>query len=125
MPFMTNPKIMNHEETLSNEDSIQNHASHPLHSPAADALDHDPSSMQDTLEDQGRTNHNRPTSEGPENSPAIATADDGGAEEELGAFDDAHLQVDQPKKKKKKSKKSKPKSKRGLVTTRPSKAETC
>jgi hypothetical protein len=37
------------------------------------------------------------------------------SEEEPGAFDDSHLQVDQPKKKKKKSKK--PKSKRGLVMT--------
>ncbi|ERF68255.1 hypothetical protein EPUS_02711 [Endocarpon pusillum Z07020] len=115
MPFVTNFKIMNHKNTLSNEDSIQNHANHPLHSPAADALGLDSSSMmQDTMEDQGGSNHNRPTGEGPENSPAIDTADDGGAEEELGAFDDAHLQVDQPKKKKKKSKKSKPKSKRGL-----------
>lgn len=41
---------------------------------------------------------------------------DGESEEEIGAFDDSHLQVDQEKKKgKKKSKKRKPKSKRGLV----------
>ena len=38
------------------------------------------------------------------------------SEEEPGAFDDLHLQVDQPKNKKKKKKKSKkPKSQRGLV----------
>jgi hypothetical protein len=35
------------------------------------------------------------------------------SEEKRGAFDDSHLQVDQPKKKKKRSKR--PKSKRGLV----------
>ena len=115
---------MNHEETLSIGDSAQNHANHPLRSPAADVLDHD-SSVQDTMEDQGGSNPNRPTGEGPEISPAVDPADNGGTEEELGAFDDTHLQVDQPKKKKKKSKKSKPKSKRGLVTIGPSKPETC
>lgn len=40
---------------------------------------------------------------------------DGQSEEELGAFDDSHLQVDKSKKKKKKKKSKKPKSKRGLV----------
>ncbi len=124
---MKTPVITSHEETLSNGDSAQSHANRSLRSAAADAPDHGSSrNMQDTMENQGGSNPNGTTNEEPEISSAIVSADDGGAEEELGAFDDSHLQVDQSKeKKKKKSKKRKPKSKRGLVTVRSTKAETC
>ena len=47
-------------------------------------------------------------------APAASPLADDRSDEEMGAFDDSHLQVDQPKKKKKK-KNRKPKSKRGLV----------
>ena len=70
------------------------------------------SSMHVTSRTQHGIDATRPLAQGI-NTASASPLDNRESEDELGAFDDSHLQVDQPKKKKKKSKK--PKSKRGLV----------
>ena len=65
-------------------------------------------------ESGGEANTTSPTVETQDTAVAAAPSEKSELDEDLGAFDDSHLQHDEPKKKKKK-KKSKPKSKRGLV----------
>jgi hypothetical protein len=69
----------------------------------------------DRTESGSEVNTSSATVEVQNTAPAAPPSDNGEPEEDLGAFDDAHLQHDAGKKKKRK-KKNKPKSKRGLVT---------
>jgi hypothetical protein len=70
---------------------------------------------QTTSEGQNEPNANTEATESHQVAPAASSLVVGDSEDEPGAFDDSHLQVDEPKKKKKKKAKRKPKSKRGLV----------
>ena len=122
MPLVTGLNNEDGGETTRDGSSAQNGTSQPVRAPAAGALGHssdrdevDHTSMRGTVETQGRVTAKHKIARVPDVRPAAVLPDDGETGEELGAFDDSHLQVDQPKNKKK-SKKKKPKSKRGLVT---------
>lgn len=110
-----------HSETVRERASARATVGQANGSPAAGDLDHifdrdaaAPGSMHNNVEAQGRTDATGVPPEVTIPAPAASALDNGGSEEEMGAFDDSHLQVDQPKKRKKKRSK-KPKSKRGLV----------
>jgi hypothetical protein len=87
----------------------------------AEDLPHDPNNSEgipsvvgDRVGGRGEANRTSAAAEVQDLAPAPVPSDNGEPDEDLGAFDDSHLQHDEPKKKKKK-KKNKPKSKRGLV----------
>lgn len=126
MPSLADKPGTELDETAQVENSAQDDASHPICSPSAGPLGFDSSvnhgasaSMHDTVESQGGIEAERSINGSPDLTSATVPPDHDRSEsdQDLGVFDDSHLQVDQPKKKKKK-KSRKPKSKRGLVTCR-------
>ncbi len=134
MPSLTDTTNEQLGEAARNRSLVQDDADHAVCPPAAGALGHDldrndrsPASVRNTSTPQGGVKPSEATPVGPDVASAATPPDHGESDEELGAFDDSHLQVDQPKKKKKKKSKSKKsKSKRGLVICfllRPSSAD--
>lgn len=92
-------------------DSDARRSSHHQPTEIDRALD---STQHDGLNHHDRTSANSKSEMIHNSASPINPPGDGDSEEEPGAFDDSHLQVDKPKKKKKK-KSRRPKSKRGLV----------
>lgn len=119
MPSVTDTTNAVLGETMGDGDPAQDDAGHPVRSCAAVVLSHDP----DSVEAQSGVNVTSTISEVPDMASAAVPPENGEPDDEPGAFDDSHLQVDEPKKKKKK--KSKPKSKRGLVIRFLLQAEAC
>ena len=123
MPSISDNKSGELRELVPDERSAANDPVAPVPSPPADApsLESDAketsrgSSTQVASGTQNRTNADTSTAQGVD-TPSASQLDKDESEGEPGAFDDSHLQIDQPKKKKKKRSK-RPKSKRGLVKT--------
>jgi hypothetical protein len=120
MPNSTNG---DREDTLSDAKAAQGGAESAACSSAATALGHGSNMDEDRLASGQRTieiengeNAIRTIIDQPEAAPAACPPDTIPSDQEVGAFDDSHLQIDQSKKKKKKKGKNrKSASKRGLV----------
>jgi hypothetical protein len=117
----TNPEL---EERSRNGNSAQIDDGPPFRTSAAEILSNRSERPEgihgntlDVIEGQDGLDTSPTIARRPNAAPSAISPDNGESEDEPGAFDDSHLQVDQPKKKKKKRSK-KPKSKRGLVIHR-------
>lgn len=115
----TNSELGN---TVRDEKPAQNVDGQAVRSPAPSLLGHDsekdsvsPTTIPDATEKESGKNADRVNPQDPDAIVSAGAPNHGEFDEEPGAFDDSHLQVDQAKRKKKKRSK-KPKSKRGLVT---------
>jgi hypothetical protein len=102
-------------------DRRQQFSSPPAGIPGADLNDNNGtlSTLYPSVEGRGKPTAGNPITGSAEVDSGAIPTENGTSEEELGAFDDSHLQVDQVKKKKKKKRSKRPKSKRGLVIHRP------
>lgn len=104
-------------ETVVNGLQAPNNVSHLVNSSAMGTLSHDSQGQKDASVDDvhGTVGGSDGVITHHDIAPSAIQPEDGESGEEVGAFDDSHLQVDQEKKKRKKKGKKKSKSKRGLV----------